>query len=166
MLIAAQNPCPCGWSGDPQHPCVCSPTQLLRYRKKVSGPLIDRIDLHVEVPRLSFEKIEEERLLENSEAVRKRVALARSRQIERFRRHGIPIATNAEMGIKEIKMFCRPDEAGLLLLRNAVATHHLSARSYHRILKLARTIADLFGSEKIEADNIAEALMFRPKQEL
>ncbi len=159
MLIAAQNPCPCGWSGDPEKTCVCAPTQFLRYQKKVSGPLLDRIDLHVEVPRLSFEKIEEESELESSSAIRLRVAAARERQLDRFGK------TNAEMGIKEIKQYCRPDNAGLLVLRNAVAQHHLSARSYHRVLKLARTIADLFSQEQVTSDHIAEALMYRPKSE-
>lgn len=160
MLAAAQNPCPCGWSNDPEKVCVCSPTQLIRYQKKISGPLLDRIDLHVEVPRLSFEKIEDEREIENSATVRQRVAAARKRQFERFGK------TNAEINIKEIKEFCRPDPAGLTLLRNAVASQHLSARAYHRVLKLARTIADLFGDSDIRSEHIAEALMYRPKAEL
>ncbi len=160
MLVAAQNPCPCGFAGDPQKSCVCSPTQFLRYQKKISGPLLDRIDLHVEVPRLSFEKIEDETVLEESAVVRDRVAEARERQIARA---GM---TNSEMGIREIKTFCRPEDAGLALLRNAVASQHLSARAYHRVLKLARTIADLANSDTISAQNIAEALMFRPKSEV
>lgn len=160
MLVAAQNPCPCGFAGDPEKTCVCSPTQLLRYQKKVSGPLLDRIDLHVEVPRLSFEKIEEEREQEHSEAVRVRVEAARERQQYRNAK------TNSEMGIADLKLHCRPDQAGLLLLRNAVASQHLSARAYHRVLKLARTIADLAGSEQIRADHIAEALIFRPKSDM
>lgn len=160
ILVAAQNPCPCGWSGDPEKTCVCSPTQFLRYQRRVSGPLLDRIDLHVEVPRLSFEKIEEERPLESSAAVRERVCRARQKQIKRFGK------ANAEMGIADIKTYCRPEEAGLALLRNAVAAQHLSARAYHRVLKLARTIADLSETDTIGAAHIAEALMFRPKSEL
>lgn len=160
MLIAAQNPCPCGWSGDPEKTCVCSPTQFIRYQKKISGPLLDRIDLHVEVPRLSYEKIEDERDSETSAAVRVRVEAARAIQLKRFGR------PNAEMGIQELKTYCRPDEQGLLLLRNAVATQHISARAYHRVLKLARTIADLFATEQILAPHIAEALLFRPKTEM
>ncbi len=160
MLVAAQNPCPCGYASDPEKVCVCSPTQLLRYQKKVSGPLLDRIDLHVEVPRLSFEKIEEVREQEDSAAVRARVSKARQLQLARA---GL---TNSEMGIADIKQYCRPEEAGLTLLRNAVATQHLSARAYHRVLKLARTIADLADSEQIRQNHIAEALMFRPKTEL
>jgi len=160
MLIAAQNPCPCGFAGDPEKTCVCSPTQFLRYQKKISGPLLDRIDLHVEVPRLSFEKIEDETELEDSAAVRARVMAARKLQQERFGK------TNSEMGIKEIKEFCRPDDAGLMLLRSAVGSQHLSARAYHRVLKLARTIADLADSAIIRTHHVAEALMFRPKAEL
>lgn len=165
MLVAAQNPCPCGFAGDPEKACVCPPTQLLRYQKKISGPLLDRIDLHVQVPRLSFEKIEGNEELENSDTVRGRVQAARAIQQKRFARAGLAIQSNAEMGIKEIKEYCRPDEPGLMLLRNAVASQRLSARAYHRVLKLARTIADLSSVEKIRADHIAEALMFRPKSE-
>ena len=160
MLVAAQNPCPCGYASDPEKSCVCTPTQLLRYKKKVSGPLLDRIDLHVEVPRLSFEKIEDDTVLEDSAAVRARVVAARDIQLERAD------MTNADMGIREIKLYCRPEEAGLKLLKNAVASQHLSARAYHRVLKLGRTIADLAGHETISALNIAEALMFRPKNEI
>ncbi len=160
MLVAAQNPCPCGFYGDPAKSCVCSPTQFIRYQKKISGPLLDRIDLHVEVPRLSFEKIEDESELEDSSIVRARVLAARKIQMDRLGK------TNSEMGIREIKEFCRPDDQGLLILRNAVARDHLSARAYHRVLKLARTIADLASSEVIRTPHIAEALMFRPKSEV
>ena len=160
MLIAAQNPCPCGYQGDPQQQCACSPTQLLRYQKKLSGPLLDRIDLHVEVPRLSFEKIESVEAAEDSAAIRARVTAARTLQLARQGK------TNAEMGLSEIKKYCRPEEAGIALLRSAVSSQRLSARGYHRVLKLARSIADLAGAETISRDNVAEALMFRPKKEL
>jgi len=160
ILVAAQNPCPCGFFGDPEKSCVCTPTQLLRYQKKVSGPLLDRIDLHVDVPRLSFEKIEAEAPAETSAAVRERVHAARERQLKRF---GKP---NAEMTVEELREFCRPDDAGLALLRSAVAHHYLSARAYHRILKLARTIADLAHTDTIAAGHIAEALLFRTKTEV
>ena len=165
MLVAAQNPCPCGFYGDPEKACVCTPTQLIKYQKKVSGPLLDRIDLHVEVPRLSFEKIEERQDSELSRDVRKRVVSARAIQQRRFK-IADRVRNNSEMGIREIKEYCRPDEAGLLLLRNAVATQHLSARGYHRVLKLARTVADLAGHEQVLQDDIAESLMFRPKVEI
>ena len=165
MLVAAQNPCPCGFSGDPEKSCVCSPSQFVRYQKRISGPLLDRIDLHVEVPRLSFEKIESEETGEDSAAVRARVAAARARQDNRFRQKGLGLVTNAEMGLAEIKEYCRPDEAGLMLLRNAVRSQHLSARAYHRVLKLARTIADLFGEDRVTSRHVAEALLFRPKTE-
>src|SRR3990167_6631281 len=160
ILVAAQNPCPCGFFGDPEKSCVCTPTQLLRYQKKVSGPLLDRIDLHVDVPGLSFEKIEAEAPAETSAAVRERVHAARERQLKRF---GKP---NAEMTVEELREFCRPDDAGLALLRSAVAHHYLSARAYHRILKLARTIADLAHTDTIAAGHIAEALLFRAKTEV
>lgn len=166
MLVGAQNPCPCGFYGDPEKTCVCSPTQFLRYQKKISGPLLDRIDLHVEVPRLSFEKIAGEGREEGSSAIRARVLAARARAAKRFRAAGTGFLTNAEMGARELKAYCRPDEAGLLLLRNAVASQHLSARGYYRVLKLARTIADLAAADQIHSLHIAEALMFRPKVEL
>jgi len=165
MLVAAQNPCPCGFYGDPEKACVCTPTQLIKYQKKVSGPLLDRIDLHVEVPRLSFEKIEERQDSELSRDVRKRVVRARAIQQRRFK-IADRVRNNSEMGIRDIKEYCRPDEAGLLLLRNAVATQHLSARGYHRVLKLARTVADLAEHEQVLQDDIAESLMFRPKVEI
>jgi len=165
MLVAAQNPCPCGFAGDPEKSCVCSPTQFLRYQKKISGPLLDRIDLHVEVPRLSFEKIEEETPLEDSARVRVRVVAARKIQSRRFSMAGLALQTNSEMGIKELKEFCRPEAPALVLLRSAVASQHLSARAYHRVLKLSRTIADLAGSANILTEHVAEALMFRPKDE-
>ncbi len=160
ILVAAQNPCPCGFYGDPEKACVCTPTQILRYQKKVSGPLLDRIDLHVDVPRLSFEKIDQETLAETSAQIRKRVTEARQRQIKRFQK------PNAEMNVQELKEYCRPDAAGLALLRSAVAHHHLSARSYHRVLKLARTIADLADADGIAVPHIAEALLYRTKNEV
>lgn len=168
MLVAAQNPCPCGYAGDPEKSCVCTPIQLLRYQKRISGPLLDRIDLHVEIPRLSYEKLEgAEEGAEDSAAIRSRVIAARKRQQARLQRHGLKkLQTNSEIGLREIKKFCRPDDAALLLLRNAVKSQHLSARSYHRVLKLARTIADLFGVEQISGSHVAEALLFRPKTEI
>lgn len=166
MLVAAQNPCPCGYWGDPEKNCICTPLHLLKYRKRVSGPLLDRIDLYVEVPRLSFEKIEGEEEAESSAAIRKRVAKARRLQQKRFAKAKLAMKTNAEMGIAEIKAYCRPDEAGLALLRSAVATQRLSARGYHRVLKVARTVADLVGQPYVLRDHVAEALMFRPKVEM
>ncbi|MDP3740901.1 MAG: YifB family Mg chelatase-like AAA ATPase [bacterium] len=159
ILLAAQNPCPCGWSTDPEKICVCSPTQLMRYQKKISGPLLDRIDLHVDVPRLSFEKIEDERILEDSLTVQGRVQAARAVQYQRFGK------TNAEMTLSEIKKYCGLDEAATLLIKTAVSRQHLSARAYHRVLKLGRTIADLASSQNIRSEHLAEALIYRPKSE-
>jgi len=166
MLVAAQNPCPCGFLGDSEKSCSCTPTQLIRYQKKISGPLLDRIDLHVEAPRLSFEKISGGTDAESSQTVRKRVERARDKQVKRFKKYKSGLLSNAEMGIREIKVFCRPDERGLLLLRGAVARHRLSARAYHRVLKIARTIADLHGHEQIDRKDIGESLVYRPKVEV
>lgn len=160
MLIAAQNPCPCGMFGDLARTCVCSPSQFLRYRKRISGPLVDRIEIHVEVPRLSFEKIQDEKMAESSAAVRARVEAARDLQL---RRRG---KINSELSLSDIKTHCRPDEGGLSLLKNAVARQHLSARAYYRVLKISRTIADLGQSPTVQLKHVAEALMFRPRSEI
>jgi magnesium chelatase family protein len=137
--------------------------QIANYRKKISGPMLDRIDLHVEVPRVEFEKLAKDDLSESSQKIRERVEAARERQNVRFKNLGI--TTNSEMKNKEIKEFCKLNEQSLELLRQAVNQMHLSARSYHRILKLARTIADLAGSNDIETAHIAEALQYRAKTE-
>lgn len=164
ILIAAQNPCPCGYLNDPLKHCVCTPTQIIRYQKKISGPLLDRIDLHIEVPRVKYEKLAENQLAEKSEAVRKRVEKARIRQKARFSKFGKKINTNSEMTPQLIKQFCQIEENGQNLLKNAVSKFGLSARSYHRILKLSRTIADLAGAENIQLEHLAEALQYRPKE--
>jgi magnesium chelatase family protein len=162
ILIAAQNPCPCGYLSDPEKQCNCTPSQVIRYQKKISGPLLDRIDIHIEVPRLKFEKLEESAdKNEKSKAVRERVAVARSRQKGRFQGR---IKTNSEMRSKDIKEFCHLDEPSRDLLKQAVTSYNLSARSYHKILKLAQTIADLEGVEQIKSSHIAEALQYRPKE--
>jgi magnesium chelatase family protein len=162
-LIAAQNPCPCGYYSDPERRCICAPTQIIKYQKRISGPLLDRIDLHIEVPRIKFEKLTAETAGESSEEIRARVEIARARQTERFQ--NLSIKTNAEMGAKEMKEFCKVDEQTLLLLKNAVQQLNLSARAYHRVLKTARTIADLCGSENIVLAHVAEALQYRTKIE-
>jgi magnesium chelatase family protein len=133
----------------------------LRYRKKISGPLLDRIDLHVEVPRVKFDKLANEEVAESSKNIRERVQAARERQLERF--HNLKILTNAEMSAQQLKTFCPVDAAGQDLLRKAVDEYHLSARTYHRILKVARTIADLAGSEPILPQHLAEAIQYRVK---
>ena len=161
ILIAAQNPCPCGYLTDPDHNCLCTPTQVMRYQKKISGPMLDRIDIHIEVPRLKYEKMAEETVGEKSAAVRGRVNAARQFQQKRF---AGKIRSNAEMRSKDIKQYCKLDEVGESLLKQAVNSYGLSARSYHKILKLARTIADLDMSENISSDHVAEALQYRPKE--
>lgn len=163
-LVAAQNPCPCGHLGDPDKQCICSPGNINRYKKKVSGPLLDRIDMHLEVPRVEFDKLTSEKVAESSAEARKRVEQARARQRARFDKAGLKgIFTNSEMKIREVKEFCKIDEQGMSLLRQAALAMHLSARGYHRILKLSRTIADLEGTDEIKSDHVSEALQYRPK---
>jgi magnesium chelatase family protein len=161
MLVAAMNPCPCGFYGDPIKECTCSAIAIARYQKRISGPLLDRIDIHVEVPRVDYEKLADKRQVENSKTIRGRVQEARERQLQRFR--GTKMTCNAEMGPAEVRDFCQVDVAGEKLLKAAMQQLHLSARAFHRVLKLARTIADLAGSEMIAANHIAEAVQYRPR---
>jgi magnesium chelatase family protein len=158
-LIASQNPCPCGFASDPEKQCVCSTLAIERYKKKVSGPLLDRIDIHVEVPRVEFEKLVRDDLAESSMVIRERVEAARAIQRKRF--EGTDIQCNSEMKNKQIKAHCVLDNPTRELLKEASNSLHLSGRSYHRILKLARTIADLGGSLMIAREHIAEALQYR-----
>lgn len=162
ILIAAQNPCPCGFYNDPVKNCICAPSQVIRYQKKISGPLLDRFDIHVEVPRLKYEKLASKKVSEGSSEVRNRVEKARQTQRERFK--GTRMKTNAEMGIKEIKIYCPLNQEGENILRTAVDTLNLSGRAYHKIIKLAKTIADLAEEENIKALHLAEALQYRPKE--
>lgn len=160
QLMAAMNPCPCGYYGDGTKACACSETQIFRYVNKLSGPLLDRIDIHLEVPRLSQEELLTPKTAgESSETIRKRVARTRSLQLARFK--GTGIYTNAEMSPVQIKQFCALNGGSQELLRKAVNRLHLSARAYDRILRLARTIADLSGSERIDSVHVAEALQYR-----
>ncbi len=159
MLIAAMNPCPCGNASDPERMCSCSHQQLEKYRQRISGPILDRIDLHIEVPRLPFDKLESKHLSESSASVRDRVEKARTIQSERFKLSDT--LTNSEMLSDQIKAYCELDGVSTDLLRQAVSTFHLSARGYHRLIKVARTIADLDESEKIEAKHIAESIQYR-----
>jgi len=163
ILVASQNPCPCGLQSDPERTCICGPAQIVRYQKKISGPLLDRIDLHVEVPRVQFDKLASEQLEETSNHIRERVETARAIQTKRFKHSHIH--TNSEMSNKDIKQYCALNEESVDLLRAAMNQLHLSARTYNRILKLARTIADLGKSDKISLEHIAEALQFRTKVE-
>jgi magnesium chelatase family protein len=159
MLVAAMNPCPCGYHGDPERSCRCAPAALDRYRKKISGPILDRIDLHVEVPRTPYEAIEASSEGEPSSTVRARVEAARARQADRG------FAANADIPARLLHERCPLPPEGAALLRQASRTLHLSPRALHRSIRVARTIADLAGRDDIAAGDVAEALQFRPKQE-
>ncbi|MBA4319629.1 MAG: magnesium chelatase, partial [Flavobacterium sp.] len=163
ILIAATNPCPCGFAGDSEKNCICSPLQTITYKKKISGPILDRIDLHIEVPRIKFDKLTSANDGEKSQTIKERVQQARKIQQKRFA--NLPFITNSEMSSEAVKNFCQLDNTSVNLMRNAVEQMHLSARAYFRILKLARTIADLSGIDKILTQHIAEALQYRPKGE-
>jgi magnesium chelatase family protein len=162
QLVGAMNPCPCGFFGDPVKPCTCNHSMITRYQKRLSGPLLDRIDIHVEVPRVEHQKLSDERRGESSAEIRARAAAARARQQARFAGKK-DIACNADMGPAEVRQHCALDETGQSLLNSAVKQMQLSARAYHRILKLARTIADLAGAEAITPEHLAEALQYRPR---
>jgi magnesium chelatase family protein len=161
-LVAAQNPCPCGYLGDLNKKCVCSQGQIFKYQKKVSGPLLDRIDLHVEVPRLPYEKMTEQtEIIEASQAIKQRVERAREIQRQRF----LKSRTNSEMNLVEIKKFCKLGKNEQEVLKQAMKTYNFSGRSMHRILKVARTIADIENCENIVVKHLAEAIQYRPKSE-
>jgi magnesium chelatase family protein len=162
LLVSAQNPCPCGYLGDKLRACTCTPAMIARYQSRVSGPLMDRIDLHVEVPRVDYDKLLGDERAESSAQVRQRVLMARQRQQARFDgRAGL--YANADMGASDVQQLCqlRPDARQLLDL--SVRKMQLSARAYHRVLKLSRTIADLSDCDLIEAQHVAEAIQYRPR---
>lgn len=160
MLLGAMNPCPCGYLGDTQKQCTCSEFQIQRYRARLSGPLLDRIDIQIEVPRLSTEELLNSNMKSESSAdIRKRVINARKIQVQRYKNY--PILTNSQLNAELIKQFCKLDEKSENLLRTAITRFNLSGRSYDRILKLARTIADLEASENIESAHVAQALQYR-----
>ncbi len=170
QLIGAMNPCPCGYYGDPIKPCTCALGMVQKYQKRISGPMLDRFDIHVEVPRVEYDKLTNQRLGESSATIRERIEIARQRQISRFaiekdaeENHKPGMTSNADMGVGEIRKFCKLDDAGETLMRAAMRQLQLSARAFHRVLKLSRTIADLAGSEHIAPNHLAEALQYRPK---
>jgi magnesium chelatase family protein len=159
MLVAAMNPCLCGFLGDPQHECTCTPQQVQRYRGKISGPLLDRMDIQIEVPAVKYKELSDRAAGEDSAVIRARVNKAREGQLQRFA--GRTLYCNAQMSSKDIRKFCQPDAAGEKLLENAMTRLGLSARAYTRILKVARTIADLDDADQIGSAHVAEAIQYR-----
>ena len=159
QLVCAMNPCKCGWRGHPSGKCTCSDKEVEKYVQKISGPLLDRIDLHVEVPPLEYDELSRPARSESSADIRTRVNAARAVQTARFGPAGP--ACNARMDQKELRAYCRLDDACQSLMKGAFERMGLTARSYDRILRVARTIADLDGSEKIEAHHLAEAIQYR-----
>ncbi|MBM4243072.1 MAG: YifB family Mg chelatase-like AAA ATPase [Deltaproteobacteria bacterium] len=159
QVVCAMNPCPCGHAGDPRHACGCTPGAVQRYRGRVSGPLLDRLDIQIEVPALPWHDMTSAAAAEPSAAIRARVRAARARQRARYASQGI--AANAELGSRLLEQHCRPDPAGTRLLESAVDRLRLSARAYARVLKVARTVADLTGRDHIGATEVAEALQYR-----
>jgi len=159
MFAASMNPCPCGYFGSKEKDCTCTPNSISKYMGKISGPLLDRIDICIEVNPVKYNKLESNEEIESSEAIKNRVDKARKIQVERYRKH--KILSNSELTPKLIDKYCKLDEAGKRILENAFNKLKLSARAYTRILKVARTIADLAGSENIKVEHIAEAVQYR-----
>jgi len=159
MLVAAMNPCPCGFYGDMQHECTCSPLMIQRYRSRISGPLLDRIDIHIEIPAVKYKELTEPKPAETSVAIRERVNQARAPQLKRFQ--DMSFFCNAQMGARELHSYCQVESAGERLLELAINRLGLSARAYTRILKVARTIADLDDGGPIRAHHVSEAIQYR-----
>jgi magnesium chelatase family protein len=160
MLVAAMNPCPCGYFGDLKRECRCGPAQVQRYRQRVSGPLLDRIDLHIEVPAVEYRDVASERIEETSAAIRERIVRARQRQQERFRSDA-NVNCNARMATRQLKQYCKLTQDSQDLIRVAMNELNLSARAYDRILKVSRTIADLDGKAEISPEHVSEAIQYR-----
>jgi magnesium chelatase family protein len=160
-----EYPHPCGYYGDPIKPCTCTPGMIMRYQSKLSGPLIDRIDIHIQVPRVDYDKLMSDERAESSASVRERVERARQRQNERFaERPGI--YANADMGVGEVNAFCKLSPEAKELMELTMRRMQLNPRAYHRVLKLSRTIADLDDAARIELPHLAEAIQYRPKSQM
>jgi magnesium chelatase family protein len=159
MLVCAMNPCPCGYYTDPRKPCRCNPNKIQNYMGKISGPLLDRIDIHIELPPVKYKELSDTKEAEPSRAIRERVEKARSIQRERFKNEGV--FSNASMNTKMIKKYCLFNNEAKELLKMVMTELNLSARAYDKILKVSRTIADLAGSESILATHISEAIQYR-----
>jgi len=159
MLVTAMNPCKCGQSGENSNNCTCTPREIHQYRSRISGPLLDRIDIHIEVPAVKYRDLADRAEGEASATIAKRVERAREIQLERFR--GTRVHSNSQMASRQIRKFCEPDAAGHRLLELVTERLGFSARAYTRILKVARTIADLEGSEPIREQHLAEAIQYR-----
>jgi magnesium chelatase family protein len=159
MFVAAMNPCPCGYYTDPRRACNCTPAQIERYLRRISGPLLDRIDIHLNVPPIAFKELEGGSTGERSETLREKVTAARETQQKRFA--GTKISCNAQMNTRHIKKYCQLGKESTALLRQVMETLNLSARAYSRILKVARTLADLDGRDDINQDHVNEAAQYR-----
>ncbi|MHB0874975.1 MAG: magnesium chelatase subunit ChlI family protein [Anaerolineae bacterium] len=159
--VAARNPCPCGYFGDPTHNCTCGPSAIARYQQRLSGPLLDRFDIHVEVPAVDYDKLSSVHRGESSAAIRARVEAARQRGRERLAGSGL--ICNGDMGPAEVRTHCALSADAEGLMRAAMQQLNLSARAYHRVLRLARTIADLAAAPAITTMHLAEALQYRPR---
>ena len=163
-MVDCVQPCPYGYHQSTIKPCICATATVTKYQKRISGPLLDRIDIHIEVPSVDYKKLSGDRLGETSETIRIRVQAARDIQNKRFSSGETKdIVCNADMRVGEVRQFCQLQDEGKSLLRSAMTQLNLSARGYHRVLKLARTIADLAGEEEIQSAHLAEALQYRPK---
>jgi len=163
ILVAAMNPCPCGNRGNKQKECICKPSDLDRYKRKLSGPIMDRIDLWVSVGNVDYKKLGEENSGESNEKIKERVMGARRKQKERFQKFKKNLGTNSEMGVKDLDNMVKLTKEVRNLLDDSATQLGLSARAYHRVIKIARTIADLEGSEEVKANHILEAIQYRPK---
>ncbi|MBN1435751.1 MAG: YifB family Mg chelatase-like AAA ATPase [Sedimentisphaerales bacterium] len=159
MLVAAMNPCPCGYRTDPKRSCKCTPNQVERYMSRISGPLVDRIDIHIDVPAVPYEQLTDKRDGTDSATMREQVREARARQAERFA--GLPAMTNSRMNSRQVRKFCPLDDGGQQLLKQAIYELGLSARAHDKVLRIARTIADLEGATEIQANHLAEAIQYR-----